>query len=338
MRISTAAGQIAALFVFAGVALLASTRAADEHLPVGTKIQFDKVYASDPALSQWIEGEITGYMPAQKYYKIRATNGINYTIANDPRWIKKITPSDKPAEPAKPQDAEAASGDRPKESVAAPPQQAPAGKFAVGTRIQFDRVEASNPANGRWDSGVIESRAANNRLKIRGDNGTLYTIQDDPRWILPKDAALPGPRHDDLDAPAKKDAPPDNGSAPLGGVIGGVAPDAQAAGTKDAPAAGAQDGMPPDGLYNVTNLGSLHSVGELEIKGATYRGLEASGPFKALKGTPKELDFSEGLAGLDRKIKGANYAGLNKLGQPMIKIRYTGSTGFNEELEAVKEH
>ncbi len=35
---------------------------------------------------------------------------------------------------------------------------------------------------------------------------------------------------------------------------------------------------------------------------------------------------------------GANYMGFNKLGQPMIKIRYAGPKGFNVELEATQEH
>ena len=96
--------------------------------------------------------------------------------------------------------------------------------------------------------------------------------------------------------------------------------------------------MPPDGIYNVTNLGDLHSVGALEIRGATYRGLEAAGPFKALLGNGAALNFSGGLAGLEgARITGANYMGLSKIGQPVIKIRYVSSGGFNEELEATKE-
>jgi hypothetical protein len=182
--------------------------------------------------------------------------------------------------------------------------------------VQFDRVEATVPAHGRWDSGVIIERTANNRYKIRGDDGTTYTIQNDPRWILPAGAPLPGPRHDYLDTPS----PPTPGA------------------NATAPAANAA-AMPPDGIYNVTNLGALHAVGVLEIRGASYRGLEAAGPFKALGGNGAALDFSGGLAGLEEcRITGANYMGLSKIGQPVIKIRYVSPKGFNEELEATKEH
>lgn len=305
-------GARGGIFLTLIVLLLCATVApAATVLPVGTRIQFDKVYATNPALSQWIEGEITGYMPAQNYYKIRATNGVNYTIANDPRWIRAVA-----ANGAKP----AAAKDAPKPPPVAPPPATPAqppantGSYTAGTHIQFDRVEALVPAHGRWDSGVIVERAPNNRYKIRGDNGILYAIQDDPRWILPAGAPLPGPRHDYLDKPQPAPAANANTPAPNGA-------------------------MPPDGLYNVTNLGALHSVGQLEIHGATYRGLEASGAFKPLGGTGAALVFTAGLAGLEgQRITGANYMGLNKLGQPVIKIRYTSVNGFNEELEATKEH
>lgn len=300
-------------FVTAVAALLcaAITHATPDILPAGTHVRFDKVYANNPALSQWIEGEITGYMAAQNYYKIRSTNGTNYTIANDPRWIRTAVVS--------------STANAPQQATTNGPAQAgssqtvvPVGERTPGTRVQFDRVEALTPANGRWDSGVIVERSANNRYKIRGDNGTTYTIRDDPRWILPAGATPPGPRHDYLDHP--QTAPGGNANNPV---------QAQAAN------AGA---MPPDGLYNVTNLGALHHVGDLEIRGATYRGLEASGPFKPLGGNGAALIFTGGLAGLeDVRITGANYMGLSKIGQPVIKIRYVSASGFNEELEATKE-
>src|SRR3569623_108859 len=147
-----------------------------EPLPVGTRVLFDKVYASNPALSQWIEGEITGYVPAQNYYKIRSTSGTVYTISNDPRWIRpaggngpSIAPGQGPMTPAGPTPLQPASPQVP--SV-------PAGRFTPGTRVQFDRGEATIASNGRWDSGIIVARVANNRYTIRNDNGVIYTIQD----------------------------------------------------------------------------------------------------------------------------------------------------------------
>ena len=281
-----------------------SAHAGNAVLPAGTHIRFDKVYASNPDLSQWIEGKITGYMAAQNYYKIRSIDGINYTIANDPRWIRTVSAN-------APQPGAA---NKPLQPAAQTPQ--PAGGYAPGTRVKFDRVEALKPENSRWDSGTIIERTANNRYKIRGDNGITYAIQDNPHWILPAEAAPTGPSHDYLD---KQPAPGGNPNNP--------------------PAAAKAGAMPPDGLYNVTNLGALHAVGELEIRGASYRGLEASGPFKQLGGSGNALVFTGGLAGLEGvRITGANYMGLSKIGQPVIKIRYVSANGFNEELEATKEH
>ena len=302
--------KYALLFFVAMLIWSAAASAATRPLPIGSRVEFDKVYANNPALSQWVEGEITGYLPAQNYYKIRSTGGINYTIPNDPRWIRSPggnAPGSSSGPAATPQE-----GTLLGPTIA--PAPAAAG-YAPGTRIQFDRVEAENSKNGRWDSGTIIGRDAYNRYRIRGDNGTVYTIRNDPRWILPASAPLPGPRHDYLETPPA--APERNATRPVA-------------------AAGA---MPPDGLYTVTNLGSLHAVGELEIRGASYRGLEASGAFKALRGSAASLEFSGGLAGLEGcRITGANYMGLSKIGQPVIKIRYVSPRGFNEELEATKEH
>ncbi len=250
---------------------------------VGARVLFDKVYATNPALSQWMEGEVTGYMPAQNYYKVRSTGGTVYTIVNDPRWIRpaqgngpSIAPGPRPQIPAGPMPLQPATPQVP--SV-------PAGRFTPGARVQFDRGEATIPSNGRWDSGIIVERVANNRYTIRNDNGVMYTIQDDPRWIIPAGAPLPGPRHDLQTPPAQ--------------------------GNNAMPPAANAGAMPPDGIYNVTNLGDLHSVGALEIRGATYRGLEVAGPFKALLGNGVALKFSGGLAGLEgARITGANYMGL----------------------------
>jgi hypothetical protein len=250
-------------------------QAATSTLSVGTRVEFDKVYASNPALSQWVEGEITGYMPAQNYYKIRSTSGINYTIPNDPRWVRTAGASSAVTAPGQGTEKAPPPGTEPPQPVAPQEPSAPAGAYAVGTRAQFDRVEATVPAHGRWDSGVIIERAANNRYKIRGDNGIIYTIRNGRRWILPAGAPLPGPRHDYLNTP----------------------PPAAPGGNADTPAANA-GAMPPDGIYNVTNLGDLHVVGVLQIRGASYRGLEAAGPFKARGGNGAALDFTGGLAGL----------------------------------------
>lgn len=76
-----------------------------------------------------------------------------------------------------------------------------AGTLAVGSRVEFDRVQGSQPKFGRWDSGTILGRDQFGRVQIKSDNGITYSIQDDPRWILTGGSKTPGPRHDYNDHP-----------------------------------------------------------------------------------------------------------------------------------------
>ena len=302
-----------ALLMF--VVLGGLSQAAAEMLSVGTLVKFDKEQANNPSQAEWVEGEITDYMPGQRSYNIRSSDGTTYTVADDPRWLRashladsassrvqRLNNNSHPAELHQPS--------------------APAHRYAMGAHVQFDRVEASTPERARWDSGVVMERTINNRYKIRGDNGTIYTIQDDPRWILPADAPVPGPRHDYLANSKPAPAVPANSSRNPAFYRAVIA-----------------NAMPPDGLYNVTNMPALHSVGALEIRGGSYRGLAASGAFKPLRGTGVALEFSGGIAGLEGcRLTEAKYMGLSKIGQPVIKIRYVSPKGFSEELEATKEH
>lgn len=179
--------------------------AAADVLPVGATVDFDRVTASNPNLGAWDRGTITGTtkIAGQSYYKIRNQAGTPYTIPNDPRWIRAVNP----ASPGPAPDGTHTGpypGDTGSPRAGAPrTTRAPgaAGRFPVGTRVEFDRVEAQNPANGRWDEGVIVGRTPGGYIQIRGKNGTLYRIADDPRWILPAGSPLPGRRHDYLDHP-----------------------------------------------------------------------------------------------------------------------------------------
>src|ERR1041384_355223 len=168
--------------VLANIAMLMCAlvlHAATSTLPVGTRVEFDKVYADNPALSQWVGGEITGYMAQQNYYKIRSTNGINYTIANDPRWIRIAGATGLAATPGQRAEKVPPAETKSTRPATPPKQPGPAGGYAPGTLVEFDRVEATTPEHGRWDSGTIIGRDAFNRYQIRGTNGILYNIHND---------------------------------------------------------------------------------------------------------------------------------------------------------------
>ncbi len=199
------------LIVMAFGAVLAAVVHADT-FPAGTRVQFDRVEASKPELGRWDQGVILRMDPYGRYV-IRGDGGATYTIQNDPRWIRPAgapvtgpkwdgSPSNSgaaapPAQAGGRQTApggNAPGGTPPANNVGAPG--ATNRQWAPGTRVQFDRAEGSKPEYGRWDTGVVAGKDGFGRIQIRGDNGITYNIHDDPRWILPEGAPLPGPKHD----------------------------------------------------------------------------------------------------------------------------------------------
>lgn len=123
----------------------------------------------------------------------------------NPKWLK---PTGGPARP----DASAAPQPKGEPGAQAGNPPGRAGNFAAGSRVEFDRAEGSKPQFGRWDSGTVIGRDKFGRIQIKGDNGITYSIQNDPRWILPGGSQTPGPRHDYNDHPVN---PPATRSNPL---------------------------------------------------------------------------------------------------------------------------
>jgi hypothetical protein len=209
--------------------------ASAQELPAGTTVNFDRCTSSNPALGCWDRGVITGStkVAGQTHYKIRNQSGTPYTIPDDPRWIRSVDPSARPVPdgthtgpyPASVRAPTGPTGTPPTapgqaEAKARPGQQNTAERFPAGTRVEFDRVEAQNPANGRWDEGVVVGRTPGGYIQIRGNNGILYRVSDDPRWILPAGTPLPGPRHD-YQAQQNPGAAPGPGKGTTGPVPAG---------------------------------------------------------------------------------------------------------------------
>jgi hypothetical protein len=90
----------------------------------------------------------------QPYLKIRNKAGTPYTIPNDPRWIHVVDPASAgpapdgtktgpyPGSTGRPA---AVAGGRPGQGSTATPAPGSIGRFPVGTRVEFDRVEGSKP-------------------------------------------------------------------------------------------------------------------------------------------------------------------------------------------------
>lgn len=109
-----------------------------------------------------------------------------------------------------------------------------------------------------------------------------------------------------------------------------------------APMLAAGNGAPPDGLYQCNKISgsSYINIGTLEIKGKTYRGFVAEGPFHPYAmDASGAITWTSGLAGMPDgwKLQPAAYKGLDSAGKPLIEIRYTSARGAADVVDAVRE-
>ena len=100
-------------------------------------------------------------------------------------------------------------------------------------------------------------------------------------------------------------------------------------------------GAPPDGSYNCMKIsgGQLISLGTLEIRGRTYRGMVAGDFAPFTLETDGSLTLSKGLTGMPDgwQVDSVKYAGKNKQGRPLIRIAYHSKRGTKELIDAVME-
>ena len=98
---------------------------------------------------------------------------------------------------------------------------------------------------------------------------------------------------------------------------------------------------PPDGVYqcNDSTGKSTYDYGQLEIKGATYRGLITQGDFQPYTADGSGLTFSGGFKSLEDgwKFVSGKYLGPNKAGKPVIQLTFKTADGKETSLDAVKQ-
>lgn len=280
-------------------------------IPVGSTVDFDRVTSTNPAVGAWDRGVIVGTttIAGQVNYKIRNKTGTPYTIPDDPRWIRAADP-DSPAPdgthtgpyPGSAGVAQAGSmggmqagaygaaqqfsapgttsGGQPA-SVSNKTSPPAAASISVGAQVQFDRVEGSKPEYGRWDDGVVVGRDQWGRVQIRGKNGIMYNIHEDPRWILPAGTPPPGPRHDYLDHPAPAKLTPNApiSNTPLaGGSAGPLAGEWAVVGVDGRPASGY--GMTFNFVgsrYELIHYSGQTEAGHFSVSGSTIRMVQEDG-------------------------------------------------------------
>lgn len=109
-----------------------------------------------------------------------------------------------------------------------------------------------------------------------------------------------------------------------------TAPQTDATTFPDPPVTG---GDLPRGIYDCSKTSSgagLRGFGSIEIKGRSYRGMDATiGPFIPFTVRDGYINFTGGLKGLEEMKVTKSYISKNSSGQPIIVIRYsTTSRGF----------
>jgi hypothetical protein len=103
----------------------------------------------------------------------------------------------------------------------------------------------------------------------------------------------------------------------------------------------ADPGPAPAGVYTLMKIssGKLINLGELEIKGKTYR-VGETGAFAAFtQDAAGQITWSAGLDIMPAgwKLGKSIYTGRNPEGQPLIRIHYTSARGAAEVIDCVKE-
>ncbi len=100
-------------------------------------------------------------------------------------------------------------------------------------------------------------------------------------------------------------------------------------------------GAPPSGKYVAQKIspgGQLIGLGDLEIRGSSYRGIAGGGmaPFSVSGGN---ISWSAGITGLPDGwvILKSVYSGLDHMGRPYIQVYYRSKSGFNDCFDCVRE-
>lgn len=303
----------ARLFISMSIVCILTSWQAALAIGVGETIDFDRVTSNNPDLGAWDRGVVIGTttIAGKMHFKIRNQAGTPYTIPNDPRWVRAIDPSSTaPAPdgchpgpyPGTEAFAPVYPGAVPASTGGYQPSGAQPGRGSVsgaggqtqaGATVEFDRVEGSKPEFSRWEHGVVVGRDQWGRVQIRADNGIIYNIKDDPRWILPGGSPLPGRRHDYLQQPTSPAAATPVGGANRGTMGGGGSERGTTGGGGSAGALAGEwavvgvDGRPASGYgmtfnfvgsrYELIHYSGQTEAGSFSVNGSSIRMIQEDG-------------------------------------------------------------
>jgi len=230
--------------------------------------------------------------------------------------------------------------------------------YNVGDVVEVQPSMMKNPAMGMWYRGKVTGVKGPGMLIVVADDGTEYLISTDPpKWIRAASPVSPGAVSTGMTQGAVTGAAagtsqlstnPTTSGVPLSSFSSGrtQARPSQAQTTAASATAGRifpAKGLPPNGEYTCMKIssGSLIGLGTLEIRNGTYRGLSKDGGFSPIvTNSDGTLGWSAGLRGMPDgwKITDSRYIGGDEHGRPLIKIYYRSKSGWNEVMDALKEH
>ena len=326
---------------------------------VGDVVEIKPSMIKNPAMGTWYRGKITA-LRSGGGFTVVADDGAEYLMYNDPRFIKTAAPASQGSASGSATGsggfpvsagtsssggisigAGAGGGFSTGATASGATSAGGAAKsYKVGDIIEIQASMRTDPSTGLWTRGKVIALKKNGGLTVLGEDGSEYLMwTGKPQYIRPASSTAPfrpatGPSGSyGGNSTSKPSLSPGNST---GANTGFPKPNSSAS---DRPAKGA----PPDGEYNCMKIssGSLIHLGTLEIRGGTYRGLDKTGGFAPMViNGAGNITWSQGLRGMPNgwKVYDSRYVGGDSQGRPLIQIYYRSGSGWNEMMDALKEH
>lgn len=298
--------------------LLTASPAFAEHFKVGDRVGADVMH-----IGIWKSGVITEVLPFERY-RVQLDEDLGRyepTVCLE-RFIKAGASGNQTAKNA-----------APKTSYTG--EAALSGQFKVGQRVKADATRI-----GMFKPGTITELLPYGKFRVQFDDeiGRYEPTVISEGFMKAADNLSPPSSgvNAQQQAGAHKSTP---------GQAIPHTPPAASTNTKAPADAGDRlpegQGAPPNGKYVAQKIspgGQLMGLGELEIRGNSYRGIAGGGmaPFSASGGN---IIWSAGITGLPDGwvIRKSVYRGLDHMGRPYIQVYYRSKAGFNDCFDCVRE-
>jgi hypothetical protein len=215
------------------------------------------------------------------------------------------------------------------------------GPFKIGQRVMADATQIGN-----FKPGTITEILPLGRFRVQFDD---EIGRYEPTVILEKHMKAAG----NLPPPAPSSNAARQAYSPAQQQLthtpesGPATPHSNSAAKPTTPLANAGEGLPagkgtpPSGKYVAQKIspgGQLIGLGDLEIRGNTYRGI-AGGNFAPFSVSGGNITWSAGITGMPNGwvIRKSVYLGLDDMKRPYIRVYYRSTSGFNDAFDCIRE-